>query len=506
VSDCIPSDGVPFVLPLTDAPSPHEALRRLAALSHPLLLESACRHPQRGRYSFLAVDPFDFQTVRRPRPDILDAVGQRAAGWATPAVEGLPPFQGGMAGLLGYELGGSFEQLPRPRFDEFQLPVLAVGWYDLVVAWDHLAGSAWIVSQGLPETDRNARRQRAQRRGQWLARLLDGGYSAEGVAPSRAVAANAGAAARGPSVVPRANGHRPLPSVPGLTSNFSRESYLAAAGRAIEYVAAGDVFQVNLAQRLLLPAGCPSIDLYESLRRVNPAPMAGYFDLGQFQVISASPERFVQLRDGLVETRPIKGTRPRTGRPAVDEPIADELRACAKDRAENVMIVDLMRNDLTRVCQPASVRVSQVCEVEQCQYVMHLVSAVEGRLREGRTGVDLLRAAFPGGSVTGAPKIRAMEIIAELEQVARGAYCGSLGYLGLDGSMDLSILIRTITAGGGWWQFPVGGGVVADSDPLKEYQETWHKAEGLLRAIADAKMEVATESAEERSEARQSVR
>jgi len=269
----------------------------------------------------------------------------------------------------------------------------------------------------------------------------------------------------------------------GLTSNFSCEGYLRAVQRAIEYICAGDVFQVNLAQRLLLPAREHAASLYLRLRERNPAPFAGYFDLGEFQIASASPERFLRVRDGHVESRPIKGTRPRTASPAADARAADELRRSEKDRAENVMIVDLLRNDLSRVCAPESVQVSQLCGLEVYAFVQHLVSAVCGRLRDPFGPIDLLRAAFPGGSVTGAPKIRAMEIIAELEPTARGPYCGSLGYLGFDGSADLSILIRTITAGRGWWQALVGGGIVAQSVPAQEYEETWDKATGLIKAL-----------------------
>ena len=185
----------------------------------------------------------------------------------------------------------------------------------------------------------------------------------------------------------------------------------------------------------------------------------------------------------MVETRPIKGTRPRTARPEADLFAGDELRRSEKDRAENVMIVDLLRNDLARVCHPDSVCVTQLCELERYEFVQHLVSAVQGELEEGRSSLDLIRAAFPGGSISGAPKVRAMEIIAEIEPTARGPYCGALGYVGFDGSMDLNILIRTITAGRGWWQMPVGGGIVAQSDPRREYEETWHKATGLLRSL-----------------------
>jgi para-aminobenzoate synthetase component 1 len=254
--------------------------------------------------------------------------------------------------------------------------------------------------------------------------------------------------------------------------------------RAIEYTHAGDCFQVNVAQRLLTPQEGRPINLYGRLRERNAAPFAGYFDLGDFAIVSASPERFLFVEGGEVETRPIKGTRPRGATPAEDRAHLAELRASTKDRAENVMIVDLLRNDLGRVCEYGSVRVEAVCRVETYRYVHHLVSEVRGRLRASLGPVNLLQAAFPGGSVTGAPKIRAMEIIAELEPTARGPYCGSLGYIGFDGTMDTNILIRTFTVGRGWVQFPVGGGIVADSTPHREYDETWHKAEGMLRALA----------------------
>ena len=225
------------------------------------------------------------------------------------------------------------------------------------------------------------------------------------------------------------------------------------------------------------------MELYRRLRRRNPAPFAGYLDMGDFVLASASPERFLRIEKGEVQTCPIKGTRPRSSDPAEDAAQARELSASNKDHAENIMIVDLLRNDLGRVCQYGSVQVPALYRLESYEYVHHLVSEVRGRLRTGLGPIDLMGAAFPGGSVTGAPKIRAMEIIAELEPVARGPYCGSLGYLGFDGGMDTNILIRTITAGRGWWQAPVGGGIVAQSVPEHEYQETWHKAEGMIRAL-----------------------
>jgi para-aminobenzoate synthetase component 1 len=268
-----------------------------------------------------------------------------------------------------------------------------------------------------------------------------------------------------------------------LLSNFTASDYVAVVQRAVDYIHAGDVFQVNLSQRLLHAATCDPLSLYLRLRECNPAPFAAWFDLGDAQIISASPERFLSVRGGRAEARPIKGTRRRVAHAEADLFAGDDLQQSEKDRAENVMIVDLLRNDLSRVCTPDSVRVTQLCGLEVYQFVQHLVSAVEGTLTAGKTAVDLVRAAFPGGSITGAPKIRAMEIISELEPTARGPYCGSIGYFGFDGSADLSILIRTITAARGWWQFPVGGGIVAQSSPPREYEETWHKAEGLLRAI-----------------------
>jgi para-aminobenzoate synthetase component 1 len=240
---------------------------------------------------------------------------------------------------------------------------------------------------------------------------------------------------------------------------------------------------VNLSQRLLGRLREHPLDLYGRLRRRNPAPFSCYFDLGDFQIVSASPEQFLRVTDSAVVTKPIKGTRPRGATPEEDAALVRELLNSPKDRAENVMIVDLLRNDLGRVCEYGSVRVPKVCEVETYRYVHHLVSEVRGKLRPGMTPFDLLRAAFPGGSVTGAPKVRAMEIIAELEPTARGPYCGSIGFIGFDGAMDSNILIRTFTAGRGWLQFPVGGGIVADSDPAAEYEETLHKAAGLLRAL-----------------------
>jgi para-aminobenzoate synthetase component I len=406
----------------------------------------------------------------------LAVLAERTRPFAAASVPGLPPFQGGAAGLLSYDLGRSLERLPLSKIDEFGVPALAIGLYDVAVAFDHGANRAWIISQGFPEVEPSRRQRRAAQR---LAQFRDWLSAATKRRP--AVVPRTATIGRG--FVRELSPQYPVGGVPGVTSNLYRDEYLRAVQRVIDYIYAGDVFQVNLAQRLLCPAHDGALDLYRRLRRRNPAPFAGYFDLGEFQIISASPERFLRVYDRQVEARPVKGTRPRTGDALCDRAAETELSASEKDRAENVMIVDLMRNDLSRVCTAESVRVEQLCQVEAYRHVLHLVSSVHGRLRPDCSPIDLVRAAFPGGSITGAPKVRAMEIIAELEPTARGAYCGSLGYLGFDGSMDLSILIRTIVAGRGWWQFAVGGGVVAQSTPEGEYNETWHKAEGLIRAL-----------------------
>jgi para-aminobenzoate synthetase component 1 len=269
----------------------------------------------------------------------------------------------------------------------------------------------------------------------------------------------------------------------GVSSNFTRGEYETAVERVREYIRAGDVFQVNLAQCLAVAQTEPSWQTYLRLRQRNPATFGGYFDAGPWQLLSASPERFLQVRNRQVETRPIKGTRPRTTWPEANLYHGDDLLASDKDRAENIMIVDLLRNDLSRVCEPNSVQVPELCRLERYEYVQHLVSVVQGRLAAGKTVWDLFRAAWPGGSITGAPKLRAMEIITELERRARGPYCGSLVYHGFDGAADSNLLIRTIVTAGGECSFSVGGGITLASEPALEYEETWHKAAGLLQAL-----------------------
>ncbi|MBI3866133.1 MAG: anthranilate synthase component I family protein [Planctomycetia bacterium] len=470
---------LPLVEELTPAPDVSSALRALRDLPGVILFDSARRGIPTGRYSFLAADPFHFEVLPNAAPasnDPLADLERRLSEYPVAAVAGLPPFQGGVAGMMSYELNRAWERIPGSRCDEFDLPSLAVGLYDWVIAWDHEQSRAWIISHGFPETDRARRTDRAANR----LRLIRDRLSAE-ILCNRDMRQAPGDIRRLP--VEQLSPQWQVPGLEGLLSNFSRDTYLRAVERAIEYIYAGDIFQVNLSQRLLYPAPGDPLELYLRLRECNPAPLAGYFAHDDWVVASASPERFVRVAGGEVETRPIKGTRRRRSGPEADLFTRDELRESDKDQAENVMIVDLLRNDLSRVCAAGTVRVPELCRVESYETVQHLVSEVRGKLQPGRTAWDLLRAVFPGGSITGAPKVRAMEIISELEPTARGPYCGSLFYIGYDGTADSSILIRTFTIRRGWIQCPVGGGIVAQSDPAAEYEETLVKAEGMLRAL-----------------------
>jgi len=472
-SDSSAPDGLPIVEELQPAPSAEDVFQCLSHRSHCLFLDSALRDPNLGRFSFIAVDPFDFIEFPVDDSEAISVLEQKLSQFVSASVPGLPPFQGGAAGLLSYDLNRSIERVPKPEFDEFKAPGLAIGFYDAVIAFDHTDNRTWIVSQGFPESAFELRRKRASERLQQVRRWITEPNKRQVRRPQDSVLDSG-------ELAPQFA----VGDIEGLTSNMSSDQYLAMVEKGVDYIHAGDVFQVNLAQRLLYPAKDHATQLYIRLREINPATFAGYFDLGEFQVVSASPERFVRIKNREVEARPIKGTRQRLRRPEADLFAGDDLLQSEKDRAENVMIVDLLRNDLSRICKPESVQVTDLCRLEMYQYVQHLVSVVRGELHRECKPDDLLRAAFPGGSITGAPKIRAMEIIAELEPTARGAYCGSLGYIGFDGAMDLSILIRTITAGKGWWQMPVGGGIVAQSEPQREYEETWHKAEGLLKALS----------------------
>lgn len=475
---------LPLVIELTPAPDPAETAARFLGQPHLIFLDSASDPARLGQYSFVAAAPVGVIQNRGRRaagPSALEALRARLAPYRTAPVAGLPPFQGGAAGYIAYDFGEVLERLPAPRYDDLALDDLVFGIYDWVIAWDLRAGRSWLISTGVPaEPGAPATVARARERLDWVRRLLSGPSSGAG----------------GRTRIARAVQH-PAPSFPvagfehateiGLRSSFTHRGYLDAVTRVREYIVAGDIFQANLSQRLDAPLEEDPWHLYRRLREVNPAPFAAYLEFDGVQVASASPERFLRLDpDGTVETRPIKGTRPRGLSPQHDAALSRSLQESEKDRAENLMIVDLLRNDLSRVCAPGSVRVPELFTLEGYRTVHHLVSTVVGTLRPECDATDLLAATFPGGSITGAPKVRAMEIIAELEPSRRGVYCGSIGYLSVTGAMDTSIVIRTFVALGGRAYFSVGGGIVADSDPESEYQETLDKARALITTLAGA--------------------
>ncbi|HEY9449125.1 MAG TPA: aminodeoxychorismate synthase component I, partial [Gemmatimonadaceae bacterium] len=454
------------------------------------------RDPERlGRYSFLAADP---QTVVRgkgtlveslslPGGDVtrlesnaLGSVRSRLAPFMTAPVPGLPPFQGGAAGYIGYDWGAVLERFTPPRYDDLGIPDVMLGIYDWVVAWDHAERRCWVISTGMPELG-DSRAKRATARLQMVKARLAGDPA--WWSPVRQdQSARATSATMAPSY-PVSDVHHAQEI--GLRSSFTHDDYLDAVTRVRDYIVAGDIFQANISQRLEAPLREDAWTLYRRLRELNPAPFAAYLDMDGARVLSASPERFILLDvDGAVEARPIKGTRPRGMYPEHDAALGRALSESMKDRAENLMIVDLLRNDISRVCASGSVRVPDLFALEHYSTVHHLVSTVTGELEHGRDAVDLLTATFPGGSITGAPKVRAMEIIAELEPSCRGVYCGSIGYLSLTGALDTSIVIRTYLVLGERVYFSVGGGIVADSDPEEEYRETLDKARALIAALA----------------------
>ena len=442
-----------LAIELTPAPDPFGTCVRCSALPYLLFLDSSAQGLL-GRYSFLTADPVALART----PDEARTLLRRHA---RPPLPGLPPFQGGVGGYLSYDWGAELERVARPAPDRLtpQISDVLLALYDWVIAWDHLEEKAWLISTGIEEGGRGQSEQRAAARATWVReRLL----------------------AAAPPV--RDN---PAPVAKPPESSVTRAEYEAGVSRIREYIAAGDVYQVNLSQRFHAPFRGSPLALYRRLRARNPAPFGAYLEFAGAAITSISPERFLRLdaTTRAAEARPIKGTRPRGATPAEDAALARALSASEKDRAENIMIVDLVRNDLGKVCRPGSVTVPKLFALESHPTVHHLVSTVTGVLAEDRDAFDLLCAAFPGGSVTGAPKIRAMEIIAELERAPRGVYCGAIGYVSNTGAMDFNIPIRTIVLRDGMATFHAGAGIVWDSEPAAEYEETLAKARPMLDAV-----------------------
>lgn len=427
----------------------------------------------RDRFAYVVVSPLHKLMAKNgqvilddfPVPgDPFAVLADLMAGYSMAINPDLPPFQGGVVGYFGYELAHQIEDLPKAPQDWLDMPDMAVGIYDLVLAFDQLDRRMWLISTGIPEKPGPVREKRAADRMGVIRKYLR--------------------LARPVLDIPDAP-H--APEIMPWQSNFDRAMYEDAVQSVVDYIHAGDIFQANLSQSFRAEYRDDSIpkrfDLYRRLSHISPAPFGAFLNFGDVAVLSNSPERFLKVVDGKVETKPIKGTRPRGRTPIEDAEQAQELMLSAKDHAENIMIVDLLRNDLSKVCKPHTVETPQICTLESYANVHHLVSTVTGELQDGKTAIDLLAACFPGGSITGAPKIRAMEIITELEGSTRGAYCGAIGFIGFNGSMDTNIAIRSICVNGGRMAFNVGGGIVADSTPAAEYDETLVKAAKIFEAL-----------------------
>ena len=456
-----------FILPIAFR-DPLAAFAPLANMPMAVLLDSAQTDAPinaRGRFCYIAADPF--RTIRctahpwsvsidgtQVDGDPFTVLARELARFKTTAPDSAP-FGGGAIGFFSYELGGVLERLPPPRTKPC-LDDMVVGLYDVVAVFDLERREAWVISTGFSDENDAAR---AKSRAEWLAAQL-------------------GNAALPPPRVEKGAWRAEMP----------RAAYEEKVADIIEAIRAGDIYQANFTQRLTARVSEEaSFDLYRRLRSLAPAPFGAFFNAGSVQLMSASPERFLKVdAKGRVETRPIKGTRPRGKTPAEDAALAAELTASPKDRAENLMIVDLLRNDLARVCEPGSVKVPQLCALETFPAVHHLVSVVTANLRGNMGAVDLLRATFPGGSITGAPKIKAMEVIHHQEPSARGPYCGAMAWLGFDGAMDSSIVIRTLVQTGDTLVAQGGGGIVAQSDPAAEYEESMIKLRPLLAVLDEA--------------------
>ncbi|PWV59543.1 aminodeoxychorismate synthase component I [Plasticicumulans acidivorans] len=424
---------------------------------YPFLLESVAQGGANARWSIAFAFP-EASVQARAGDDFLtaldaawhaEALPATAAGDDTAGADECWPFRGGWFVYLSYELAGQVEPTLHLPAASDELPLACATRIPAAVLLDHLRGEAWTLAEAGREP------------------LLD--------------ALGADCAACQASAAPRAT----APLLAGRLTEDLPAAFEQGVERIREYIRAGDVFQVNLSRawRGRLGGGVDAADVYASLRQANPAPFAALARFGGQAVVSSSPERLVRVRGRQVDTRPIAGTRPRGHQPAADQDLSAELLAHPKERAEHVMLIDLERNDLGRVCRPGTVRVDELMVVESYAHVHHIVSNVCGELRAGVSPADVIRAVFPGGTITGCPKVRCMEIIAELEGVGRGAYTGAVGYLNRDGDLDLNILIRTLTLNGEQLVLRTGAGIVADSEPGRELAETRHKARGLLRAL-----------------------
>jgi para-aminobenzoate synthetase component 1 len=433
--------------------------------SYSFFLDSGIDADGLGRYSFMGADPFLTFSSKNDEIDIYEeGVVKKLKGNPFDELNKLMaqnhleyesdfPFVGGAVGYFGYDLCHHTERIPRTAVDDVKIPDCFMGFYDGIIIVDHKNEKTYLAALGIKE---NAEK------------LIDG--LKKNVTLAQAYAKE----------------DKPLLSINEehpFRGNFAKEGYMDALDAIHEYIRAGDIYQTNLTQRFQCQLQLEPLELYGLLRKINPAPFASYLDFGQGQIVSSSPERFIQVKGRSIETRPIKGTMPRGKNPQEDAANKKILENSEKDKAELLMIVDLQRNDVGKICKSGTVKVPELYKLETYETVFHLVSTVTGELKDDISPVDCVRATFPGGSITGAPKIRAMEIIDELEPTQRNIYTGSIGYLGFNGDLDLNIVIRTIICKDGEGYFQVGGGIVWDSDNQLEYEETYHKGKALFEAL-----------------------
>jgi len=450
---------------VADLETPVSAFLKINRGGYSFLLESVEGGERLARYSFIGAEPYRILTVKgEDKTDPLPVVAEELDKYKIVPVSGLPRFCGGAVGYLSYETVTRFEELPSPERDPLGVPESLFMFVDTMLVFDHVTHKIKVLSYVRLDGDIAESYQKAVDK---IDNLVD--RLSQPLEPSQ----HKRAAAH-----PKSNYK--------LSSNFSREEYEASVLKIKQYITAGEAIQVVPSQRLAQPTDAAPLEIYRALRTINPSPYMFFLDFTDFHIIGASPEILVRVEDGAVMTRPLAGTRPRGKSPAEDAMLEQELHRDEKERAEHIMLVDLGRNDIGRVSEPGTVEVSELMEVERYSHVMHLVTHVQGKLRPDMSAVDALRACFPAGTVSGAPKIRAMEIIAEIEPEKRGPYAGAVGYFSFSGNMDMAIAIRTMVMTKGIAYTQAGGGIVYDSVPEREYEETMNKAQALLRAIRQA--------------------
>ena len=450
---------------VADLETPVSAFLKVNRGGYSFLLESVEGGQRMARYSFIGTEPYSVLTTRgEDRTDPIPLIADELSKYKVVSVDGLPRFCGGAVGYLAYETVTRFEELPSPERDPLGLPESLFMFVATMLVFDHVTHKIKVLSHVHLDGDIEEAYQKAVDRIDNLVERLN-----QPLQPSQ----HNGAATQ------------PVDNY-GLSSNFSREEFEASVLRIKQYITAGEAIQVVLSQRLAQRTDVTPFEIYRALRTINPSPYMFFFDFKDFHIVGASPEILVRVEDGVVTTRPLAGTRPRGKSQAEDIKLEQELRNDEKERAEHIMLVDLGRNDIGRVSEPGTVEVRDLMDVERYSHVMHLVSHVQGKLQHDMTAFDALRACFPAGTVSGAPKIRAMEIIAELEPEKRGPYAGAAGYFSFSGNMDMAISIRTMVMTKDVAYVQAGGGIVCDSVPEREYEETMSKARALLRAISQA--------------------